>query len=165
MKKLQDVMANPSGWDSMANYAGNVPEDCWLVVLTQTRDSDCLTESNWAAALDLLGGESDNVQIFRFGHWACGWWEALAVRAGTESESIGADIAERLAGYPVLNEEDLSEREQAQADSVWADCYTDSERLEYIRKWRDQFDFHSYRDLLEQVRGRYFGGYASELIY
>jgi hypothetical protein len=164
MEKLSKVMANPSGWDSMANYAGDVPADEWLCLITRNRDSDCLSESNWACALAELGGEGENVQIFRFGHWACGWWEALAVKADTPQEAIAQAMADRLADYPVLDEYDFSEREQEEADTVWRDCYNDKGRIDYIRKFRSQFEFHNYADLIGCVRGRYFAGYASELI-
>ena len=58
MQKLSDLIKNPSGLDSLDNYAGEIPEDKWHVVLTQSRDSDILTKSNWAVALEELGGES-----------------------------------------------------------------------------------------------------------
>lgn len=154
MRKLNEVMMNPSGWDSRANYAGSIPEDEWLTVLTHNRDSDCLAESNWESALAMLGGESDNVHIFRFGHWACGWIEYLAVKANTPAEAIGDSIQQKLDDYPVLDESDLSEREQAEADTIWRDCYGTKERIEYIRKFRNQFEFHDYRDLIACVRGQ-----------
>jgi hypothetical protein len=164
MKKLIDVMANPSGFDSMANYAGDVPDSAWLVVMTRNRDSDVLTESNWECALNRLGDESDAVQVFRFGHWACGWWEALCVQAGTDSEQTGRAIFRALEDYPVLDEADFSEKEQSEADSVWRDCYRIKERIDYIRKFRSQFDFRDLSDLIACVRGEYFAGYASELL-
>jgi hypothetical protein len=79
MKTLNQIAANPSGLDSYSNYIGERHSDSLLVVLTRSRGSDTLTESNWQVALDRLGGESDTVAIHRFGHWACGWWEALTV--------------------------------------------------------------------------------------
>lgn len=164
MQKLADLVANPSGFDSLANYAGDIPEPEWLVVMTRNRDSDILTESNWDSALAELGGESESVQVFRFGHWGCGWWEALAVKAGTNSEAIGQDIVNRVDSYPVLDEDDFSERESEEANRIWTDCYTIRERIEYIRKHRSQFDFHDFSDLRAVVRGDYFSGYASELI-
>ena len=157
-------MFNPSGLDSEANYAGDRPDPCWLCLMTHNRDSELLTESNWDTALQQLGGEGDDVQIFRFGHWACGWWEALTVKAGTQSETVAQEIADALADYPVLDEEDFSEREQSEADRAWRDWYSPQERIDYIRKHRSQFEFHDMRDLLSCVRGQYFAGYASELV-
>jgi hypothetical protein len=165
MEKLSKVMASPSAWDSMANYGGAVPEPEWLCLLSRTRDSDDLSESNFAVALAELGGEGEHVQIFRFGHWACGWIEYLAVIAGTPEAEIASKLYESLQDYPVLDECDLSEREQATADLIWRNCYRVHERVEYIRKHRNQFEFHDYKDMIGCVRGQYFGGYASELVY
>ena len=43
-------------------------------------------------------------------------------------------------------------------------AYDDASRLEYVRKYRDQFEFNDYADLIGCIRGRYFAGYASELL-
>lgn len=162
MKTLKELIKNPSGFDSVANYSGDVPNDKWLVVMTRNRESDILTESNWACALDLLGGESDNVEIFRFGHWACGWWEALCVNG--KSINKGQEIFDKIYSYPVLNEDHFSELEREEADRLWLECYDKKDRLEYIRENRYQFDFNDFKDLMSCVRGKYFAGYASELV-
>lgn len=165
LKPLKQVVANPSGWDSLGNYAGEIPGPEWLCLLTRNRDSDCLTESNFRSALRELGGESDNVTVDRFGHWACGWWESLSVRAGTKEHALAEEIAERLDGYPVVDEDDFSELEQETADQVWRDCYTERDRIEYIREHRSQFEYGSFSDLLSSVRGKFFAGYACELLH
>ena len=56
-------------------------------------------------------------------------------------------------------------REQVAADETWKNCYDEKERIAYIRKFHYQFDFRDFADLLACVRGKYFAGYASELIY
>lgn len=165
LKPLKEIISNPSGWDSLDNYAGEIPEPEWLCLITRSRDSDELTESNWRCALQQLGGKSENVSIDRFGHWACGWWESLSVRAGTKEHAAAREIADRLESYPVLDEEDYSELESETAERVWQDCYNDSDRIDYIRGHRSQFDFHGYADLLSCARGKYFAGYPSELIH
>ena len=164
MNTLYETAANPSGVDSYSNYLGETPSEELLVVLTRNRDSDCLTESNWECALERLGGESETVEIHRFGHWACGWWEALCVKAGSEAEKIGAEIESSLSDYPVLSDEHYSEKEQDEANEIWQSCYNENERIAYIRENRSQFDFWSFSDLLQCVRGEFFSGYASELI-
>jgi hypothetical protein len=162
---LKEIVSNPSGWDSLDNYAGAIPEPEWLCLLTQSRDSDCLTESNFRSALRELGGESDNVSIDRFGHWACGWWESLSVRAGSPEHEKAKEIADKLEDYPVVDEDDFSELEDETAQRVWCDCYSDRDRVEYIRDHGNQFDFHNYADLLGCARGKYFSGYAGELLH
>lgn len=162
---LRDIVANPSGFDSFANYAGDIPEADWLCLMTRTRDADCLTESNWRVALAALGGESEEVEIFRFSHWACGYWEAMAVRDGSPQADKAREMFESLQGYPVLDDSDFSDLEMAEADRVWSDCYRVNERLKYVRKNRSQFEFANLADMMGCIRGKYFCGYASELLY
>jgi hypothetical protein len=166
MYTLDSVVKNPSGYDSHANYIGPTEFPGLLVVLTRIRDEECLGQANWESAFAMLGGkETDDVVIHRFGHWACGWWEALCVREGSEAHTIALDIENRLVGYPVLDDETLSWLEQEKANDVWRTCYSWKDRIEYIRKHPDQFEPRSLAGLLACVRGEYFLGYASELIY
>ena len=164
MNTLYEICSNPTGFDSYSNYVGKTPPKNWLVVLTRTRDSDCLTESNWECALEELGGESETVRIDRFGHWAGGWWESLSVKVGSKAELIGREIEGCLSDYPVLNEEHYSDKETAAAQKVWADSYSVSERIEYIRDNDGQFYCESLGELLSVVRGKYFNGYASDIL-
>ena len=154
MKKLIDTFSNPSGWDNLSNYMGEIPPDGVYVVMGRNRDSDILTESNWACALEELGGEGESVMIYRFGHWACGWIEYLCVLENTPAYDIGADIVKRMEDYPCLDEDDFSRREMEHADEVWKDCYSPRERIDYLRK-NGGADFRSFHDLMECVRGTY----------
>lgn len=165
MEKLIDVMFNPSSFDSRENYIGSTPESSWLLVYTHNRDSDLLTESNWDSILKALGGESDDVWINRVGHWAVGWVEYLCVRENSDKQQLAEELHDSLYDYPVINEEDYCQREHDEAQRVWANCYNEHERIEYIRKYRSQFEFHNWQDLMECVRGKHFCGYESDLIY
>lgn len=138
----------------------------WLVApVSRNRDSNCLSESNFAAFVKAMGGESENVQVHRFGHWANGWFEIVLINPALPGLVKQAEELEgALENYPVLDEGDFSEREQDEANATWRNCYTEKERIEYIRKHRSQFDFDSLSDILGCVRGAYFCGYASELI-
>lgn len=152
----------------------------WFVFLRQNRDSDELTQSNFACGLAAVkavaskepcvsadADESDmaTVQTVSENHWACGWVEWIAIH---ESDSAALACADKLMAwlenYPVLDESDWSEREMESANTVWRDCYRESERISYIRKNRSQFEFHSLADMLGCVRGKYFAGYAGELL-
>ena len=168
LPRLTEGAMRPSAFDSRANFAWHIdPADVaeWCIVLSRTRDSDELAESNFACAHAAIRAiDADHVDIHRFGHWACGWIEYLCVRAGTAAYTEGERIAQKLDDYPVLNEDDWSEREQKTADTIWRDCYTWRERVKYIHKYRSQFDFRDWRELRAVVRGDYFIGYASELI-
>lgn len=154
----------PTGFDCAG--LGLDDRQDWLVApVGRNRDSGCLEESNWEAALAMLGGEHETVEVHRFGHWACGWLEIILIDpADAERVKIGDDIQDCLENYPVLNEEDFSRRETEEADRVWRTCYRPKERIEYIRKHRSQFEFRDAADMLSCVRGEHFAGYASELI-
>lgn len=90
----------------------------WIVCpCTRNRDSGALDESNFAAALETLGGESDTVEVHRFGHWGPGWFWIILVDPAREREVD--EIEGALASYPVLNDSDLCEREYEGALESW----------------------------------------------
>lgn len=94
MKTLAEVAQNPSGWDSEANYVGK-PLSSFsdvYIVLTRSRDSSTLEESNWRSALKRLGGESETVQIYRFGYWACGGYPSIAVCEAVMQREVEAAL-------------------------------------------------------------------------
>lgn len=112
----------PTAVDSRANYMGDDLSDLLRAPVSRTRDSDLLDESNFATALDLLGGESDTVRVHRFGHWACGWYELLLIDPrDTVAVGIAEKLADRLASYPVLNEDHFSDLEWSTATRYWDD--------------------------------------------
>lgn len=152
-------------WQMPRDYAGETWPDYYNAGVGQSRDSDCLEASNFAAMLKLLGGESETVIVVRESHWAVGWIEWIAIHESDESALFWADhtMAE-FADYPVIDEEDWSQREMDEANDVWRDCYNAFERIAYIREHRSQFEFHDFADMMACVRGEYFAGYASELI-
>jgi hypothetical protein len=112
----------------------------------------------------MLGGEGDNVEVHRFGHWGPGWYEIIIVRPGSKAEVKGREIEDSLEGYPILNENDFCEREQEAAQETWKHCYSVRDRVAYIRKNRSDFEFKCFSDMLGCVRGNFFAGSASELI-
>jgi hypothetical protein len=159
-------MNNLTRWTMLEYYAGDTWPDYYLAGVGQSRDSDCLEQSNFATMLHLLGGESETIIVVHEGHWAVGWVEWIAIHETDDEAMQIADAAqERLQDYPVLDEDDWNEREQEAASETWKNCYSERERIEYIRKHRDQFEFHDYADLLGCVRGEYFTGYASDLLH
>ncbi len=158
------------GWDSDAQ-----PEDkhLWAIVYTSNRDSDALDRSN-AAAIEkaLAPWDGETVETLSHSHWAVGHVDGFMIRVYeadgqtiTPAFLVYSELHCALADYPVLDESDYSEREQAEADETWRNCYRDAQRLDYIRRHRSQFEFHTFADLLGCVRGKYFSGYASELLH
>lgn len=110
----------------------------WLVLpVSQTRDSGPMTQSNFAAALALLRAadpEGGDHEVHRFGHWGPGWFEILIARPDTACAAVGASIEERLADYPILDEDDCSRRELEAAEETWTQCYSVKERVELIHE-------------------------------
>ena len=137
----------------------------WLVVpVIQTRDSRCFELSNFAAALERLGGESETVEVHRFCHWGPGWFEIILVAPGTDAEKKAEEIEAALADYPLLDDEDYYRRQDEEALQTWQNCYDATERVAYIREHRRDFEFHDYADMLGCVRGKWFCGDADNLL-
>ena len=92
----------------------------WFVApVGRNRDSDHLYLSNWAAALALLGDESETVEVHRFGHWACGWFEIILVAPMSIAHVEALRIESALEEYPLLDEEDHSNREFEACCEAW----------------------------------------------
>ena len=152
-------------WTMPPCYAGATWESWMMAGFGQSRQSDALEESNFATALERLGGETETVRVVRESHWAFGWVEWSATH---EADIVAVAVAEGLCrkydAYPALDEDDWSQREDEEAQRAWREWYTDRERVAYIREHSDQFDFSDMEDLMGCARGRYFAGWASELI-
>jgi len=138
----------------------------------RTRDSGCLEESNFQTLLKRLRGlssdgedERETFEVHRFSHWGPGWFEIILIDpSDAEAVKLGTDAEDSLEGYPILDEFDFSERETEEANRVWSECYSDKERIAYIRDHESQFEFHDMADMISCVRGHHFAGYASELL-
>lgn len=92
----------------------------WLVLpVGRNRDSDTLSESNFEAALNQMGGESETLEVHRFGHWARGWFEIIIMHPSRCTEAVEIEAA--LEDYPVLDEFDHAERQYDAIQEAWAD--------------------------------------------
>ena len=105
-KDYSPTQFDRKGLNADKNDIGN-----FSVLLIHTRDSDAMEESNFRTALRMLGGESETVQIHRFGHWACGWFELLLITPDTPQHAIAESIEQSIENYPVLDDMDFSELE------------------------------------------------------
>lgn len=137
----------------------------WLIAATVTRDCDALGRSNFDAMLKLLGGESDTVQIERSSHWACGWIDRIIIDpANTHAVSVAEAARAELADYPVLDEDLYSEYETDEANEVWESCYSDKERVKWLREHEGDTYVRSLAGLFAAARGRWFPGNASDIL-
>lgn len=155
-------------WAMPDNYFGRVWPATYCAGFGRSRDSDCLEESNFQTAKKAILAASvcEETQLVREGHWGVGWVEWIAIHQDDYAAlKVADECVAAVADYPVLDDSDFSEREQAEADRIWSDCYRVKDRIEYIRNAsKGEFEFRSFADLLGCVRGKYFAGYASELV-
>jgi hypothetical protein len=138
------------------------------------RDSDVLDRANAKALRNYLAEFPEiegDWKITSCNHWAVGHVDHLSYRVvdGDGKPTRIARIVKAWFEYlrdvhPVADEDLLSETENEEANRVWAECYSPEERIKYIRRYRSQFDFNNLSDMIGCVRGKYFAGYASELV-
>lgn len=89
----------------------------WLLCAGRSRESSILEDSNFVAILKHLGGESDTLEVHRFGHWAVGWIEEMLVAPSRMAEV--KHVKEQLDNYPVWDEDDFGDRENSAAFESW----------------------------------------------
>ncbi len=130
----------PTPFDSAGLNAGD--QGNWLILLGHNRDSKIWEESNFDYAVKTLkaispeAGENEegsiegDWQIHRFGHWACGWLEILIVRPGSPAHDAAVKMRADLERYPLLDEDDFSDREYTAKGEYWEGCdYEDRKAL------------------------------------
>lgn len=146
--------------------------DNWLLYNYRNRDSGILDQSN-AATIEKMFGRfvkaGVNVKLCRFGHWLCGWTDALAVRVYdnrnkiTNAFKLFVDVLDDLEHDPVLDYDDYADREyQATtaniAEAAWLHCEVElsDDTVGLVYDWLDSH----YRDAVENMDGS--GGYPTE---
>jgi hypothetical protein len=122
----------PSQFDSHINF--DEEREDWLVgPCSHNRDSDLLTESNWEALIKALGGESEHVEIHRFGHWGNGWFEIILIKPDTDAAKTAQECADSLENYPSLDD-NLNSDKQHEADYEYWKSMSLRERIEVCKK-------------------------------
>lgn len=121
-------------WSHPAHYLG-ATWNGWYAFLGQTRDSDCLTRSNFRVAFKAVhnasvafdseaydaGDELGGVVIVRENHYLCGWVEWIAIHESNHAALEKADdMVDKIENcHPVLCENDFSTLEDEEATEVW----------------------------------------------
>jgi hypothetical protein len=94
--------------------------DNWSIIYTHNRDSGLLDQSNADAIAEamepLTDGDDPDVVMESHSHWAVGHIDGFSIRvyrngAITDAFKTYHDLMEQMDGYPILNEEDYSNRE------------------------------------------------------
>lgn len=132
----------PTAFDPAGAFLPDRQE--WLVApVSRTRDSEVLAESNFQAFLDGLGGESEHVEVHRFGHWGPGWYEIILIDPSVDHIVTRAtEMADALENYPVLDEDDLCKREHEAENEAWnldgRGTFLGRLRSKIGKEWNDQ---------------------------
>ena len=107
--------------------------DNWAIIYTHNRDSGLLDQSNADAIAEAMepftNGDDPDVVMESHDHWAVGHVDGFSIRVYRDGQITEAfktyhDLMEQLDGYPILNEEDYSNREYEATlenitDSAW----------------------------------------------
>lgn len=117
MIKYKDY--SPTPFDSKGAFLDNDRKDWEVVNVIKTRDSNCFERANFDSAIELLGGESDNVEIHRFGHWGPGWFEIIIVNPNSREYNIAKMIEEKIENYPCLDEDRYSMYQYEEMQEIW----------------------------------------------
>jgi hypothetical protein len=91
-------------------------------------------------------------------HWAVGWVETLYVHESNRAALEHADaLLERLEDYPVLDDDDLSQREWTAASEYWSNASM-RERARILRECRSRVSLFAVRrdELPQDDDGRIF---------
>lgn len=144
-------------WQHPDSYAGFSPDHHYHLMSIH-RDSKVLDESNWETMKRLLqeagcpvdeylGEEEEPFALtWRASHWAVGWIEHMVI-ADDAPEAALIEAAEALcslSGYPVLDEDDWTERELEAVCEWW-----EQESL----KWRIEMCQYSGESIFAARRG------------
>jgi len=147
----------------------------WAIIYTHNRDSGLLDQSNAAVIATAMepfteADDDDPDVVFEsHNHWAVGHVDGFSIRVFKNGEITDAfrnyhELAERLADYPILDEEDYSRREYEAtveniADAAW--------RLKDEYELPDDWQWEAYGWLSDNRCGEIEnaddqGGYPSE---
>jgi hypothetical protein len=115
------------------------------------RDADTITRSNWTAITsDLLERFPDSFQLHHTSHWAVGWYDHLAVNtADTAAVEALAEWLDKLEGYPVADEEELSRIED---EEIWKSIndYALRDTARQYAKATDRDPYETYDELTDE---------------
>ena len=136
---LEDAAALTAGnWKRFECFCWDrerdVPDsDNWAIFYTHNRDSGLLDQSNAdqiAKAMEpFTHGDDPDVVMESHSHWAVGHVDGFSIRVYRDPQITDAfrkyhDLMEQMDGYPILNEEDYSNKEYEAtleniSDSAW----------------------------------------------
>jgi hypothetical protein len=123
---LEDAATEAAGnWQAWTCFVWDRERDLddgdnWAIFYTHNRDSALLAQSNADAINEAMepfaDGDDPDLVIESHSHWACGHIDGFSIRVYRNGEITDAfksyhELSEQIAEYPILDEEDYSERE------------------------------------------------------
>ncbi len=135
--KIEDAAQTAAGnWQHFDCFswhrAGELNDaENWAIIYTHHRDSGLIDLSNERAIAGALEPfiEKGDVVAEHHNHWAVGWVDGYSIRVYRRGHITRAfrkyhELAQRLVNYPILDEEDYSNREyeatiENLADAAW----------------------------------------------
>jgi len=147
--------------------------DDWAIFYSHHRDSGLLDQSNAEAVEKELEpfteGDDPDVVVESHSHWAVGHVDGFSVRVFrhgqiTEAFTKYHELSERLADYPVLDEDDYSQREyEATIENIADAAWRLRQEFELPEDWAEQvyswLSEHRCGEIENRDDG---GGYPSE---
>jgi hypothetical protein len=128
-------------WETPKYYLGK-EWDGHFELIGRHRDSNLLDVSNWFSAIEMLKAkgfqEEKDYFIARASHFLVGWVETIMIPQDSPAVALGEEIEERLETYPILNEDDFSQREleqeledaaEAEKERIWQEELAREEML------------------------------------
>jgi hypothetical protein len=112
----EELVGNWMEFDSFSWDRSNEIDDQFCLVYTVNRDSGLLDQSNAEAIAEAMKPFLDrDVMEEHHNHWACGWVDGYAIRVYRRGRITKAfrtyhELSLRLADYPILDEDDYSNR-------------------------------------------------------
>jgi len=119
--------------------------DKWAIVYTHNRDSGLVDQSNDVAIhnalLPFMRGDNPNVVTENHSPWAVGWVAGYSIcvyRRGriTKAFRVYHALAQRMANYPILDEEDYFSREyEATLENIGDAAYRLKDEYDLPEGW------------------------------
>ena len=134
------VPKNLRRWSLPPHYFGARWDGWYVAPVTCNRDSDNVENSNWEYQLEYIPegtheipeDQDDKCSPCEVSerHFLCGWVSWYAIHeTDADSLRLADELADRLDDYPVLNEDDLSKKEEEEAQFTWSRCLNLRDRI------------------------------------
>ena len=122
----------------------------WAIIYTHNRDSGLLDQSNASVIAKVLepfteaDDEDPDVVMESHNHWACGWIDGFSIRVFRDGQITPAfrkyhELAEAMDAYPILDEEDYSNRElEATIENIGDAAWQLKDEYELPEDWHHE---------------------------